>query len=270
MLLSQRLDGGHHPARAGRINAQVNFTSERIVPIIPSSTGMQGGRAVASGCDIDGMFESFLRSCHGAIRRIAAHTRGEHSVSDVEGEAWFLVEELRLEKGLEPAFECPQYQEKIVSYLYQKLVRYTDLNVRRAIRLDHAPDGVEEGGQHPLLAKLAADAGLEPLAILMARENSVSTGSTEPCPHESPAAAYLRLLQRFDNKMLEVAAYLLISRSWCYHRVNEALTLAKRQWPLPKEALAVAEGFEPRSWRKFRSVKSWRQLELDLWVDGLF
>ena len=94
---------------------------------------------MAAGCDVDVMFERFLRSCRAALRRISAHTRGEHSVSDVEGEAWLLAEELRLEKGLTPEFGCRDYQEKIISFLYQKLVRYSEVNVRCQTQLKCEP-----------------------------------------------------------------------------------------------------------------------------------
>lgn len=219
---------------------------------------------MAPGCDVDRTFERFLCSCHGALRRIAAHTRGEHSVSDVEGEAWLLAEELRLERGLQPDFGCSEYQQKIVSYLYQKLVRYTDLNVRHAVRLDHAPAGAPEDAAHPLLAKLTADEGREPLAILIQREESSADSEAEPASYESPAAAYLQLLRRFDNKMLDVATHLLISQSWCYRRFNQALNLAKLQRPLAKEAFSTVEGLEPSPWRKFRAIHVRRQLELDI------
>lgn len=224
---------------------------------------------MAAGCDVDVMFEKFLRSCRAALRRISAHTRGEHSLSDVESEAWLLAEELRLEKGLTPEFGCSEYQRKIVSYLYQKLVRYTDLNVRHAVRLDHAPAGVPEEAAHPLLAKLAADEGFEPLAVLIQREESSADSEVEPASYESPAAAYLQLLRRFDNKMLDVATHLLISRSCCYRRFNQALNLAKLQWPLAKEAFSTAEGLEPSPWRKFRAIHVRRQLELDIDVPML-
>jgi len=210
------------------------------------------------------MFEKFLRSCRAALRRISAHTRGEHSLSDVENEAWLLAEELRLKRGLAPEFGRLDYQEMIISFLYQKLVRYSEVNVRHAVRLDHAPAGVPEDAVNPLLAKLAADETLEPLAILIEREEAVADSDVEPASYESPAAAYLQLLRRFDNKMLDVATHLLISRSWCYRRFNQALNLAKLQRPLSKEAFSTAEGLEPSPWRKFRALHVRRQLELDI------
>lgn len=214
-------------------------------------------------------FERFLKQCRPALRRISAHTRGEHSLSDVEASAWVLAEELRLNKGISADFDSAEYQQRIISYLYQELVRYTELNVRQAVRLDHALDGAEEEGQHPLLAKLAADENSEPLTILLQREGPDCVESREPEPYESPAAAYLGLLKRFDNKMMAVAAHLLISQSWCYNRFNNALKLAEQQWPLLKDAFAVAEGLEPRTWRKFRAVRYRRQLELNLRMERL-
>ncbi|WP_054432476.1 hypothetical protein [Achromobacter insuavis] len=180
-----------------------------------------------------------------------------------------MAEELRLEKGLTPEFGNLDYQEKILSFLYHKLVRRSELNVRYAVRLDHAPAGAPDDAAHPLLEKLAADEGLEPLAVLIQREESSADSEAEPASYESPAAAYLQLLRRFDNKMLDVATHLLISRSWCYRRFNQALNLAKLQWPLAKEAFSTAEGLEPSPWRKFRAIHVRRQLELDIDVPML-
>lgn len=221
----------------------------------------QRGRAAAADDDADVLFETFLRSCRSALKRISAHSRGEYQLSDVEGEAWLLAEELRLERAIVPEFGCVEYQQKIISYLYQKLVRYSELNVRHAIRLDHAPGDALKDGAHPLLAKLAAAEQFEPLAALLEREAATSDGNDEPAAYESPAAAYLQLLQRFDNRMLDLANHLLISRSWCYNRVNAALRLATTQWPLPKEAFAAAGGLEPRTWRKFRVLRYCRRHE---------
>lgn len=168
-----------------------------------------------------------------------------------------------------PTSGCSEYQQKIVSYLYQKLVRYTDLNVPHAVRLDHAPAGVPGEAAHPLLAKLATDEGREPFAILIEREESSANSEAELASYESPAAAYLQLLRRFDNRMLDVATHLLISRSWCYRRFNQALNLEKLQWPLAKEAFSTVEGLEPSPWQKFRAIHVRRQLELDIDVPML-
>lgn len=214
-------------------------------------------------------FERFLKQCRPALKRVSSHTRGEHSLSDVEASAWLLAEELRLDKGVSPDFDSRDYQERILGFLYHKLVRRSELNVRYAVRLDHSPAGAPEDAAHPLLAKLAADEGLEPLALLIQQEESLADSEAEPASYESPAAAYLQLLRRFDNKMLDVATHLLISRSWCYRRFNRALNLARLQWPLAKEAFSTAEGLEPSPWRKFRAIHVRRQLELDIDVPML-
>lgn len=178
-------------------------------------------------------------------------------------------------KGIEIAFEDPAYQQTLISYLYQQLVRYTETQVRYAVRLDHWQHGDDpEHDSHPLLNKLSADTGNDPLVALLTKESEGQASQSEPLPYESRAAAYLHLMRRFDNSMREVAKYLLISLPYCYYRYNEAVSLAHRQKPLPNEGMQVPGEFLPRGWRPFRFVRPWRQMELDfgeaanLWTDG--
>ncbi|MBR8653497.1 hypothetical protein KDH83_09285 [Achromobacter sp. Marseille-Q0513] len=220
-------------------------------------------------------FECFLKQCGTALRRIASHTRGEYTVEDVQGAAWVLAEELKASKSVAIAFEDPTYQQMLIRFLYQQLVRYTETQVRHAVRLDHWHHGDDPGhDQHPLMRKLSADSGSDPLVAILARENEDLALQIDPLPHESRAAAYLHLMRRFDNRMREVAKHLLISLSYCYYRYNEAKSFARCQTPLSSEGMWVPDEFLPRGWRSFRATRPWKQMELDLgdvanlWVES--
>jgi hypothetical protein len=208
-------------------------------------------------------FEAFLRNRRRNLRTISNKSHNESTLEDVESEAWLLAIEMREERGTEIAFSDPDYQDLLLKFLYQKLVRYTEITVRYAVKLDHWEYGDDpEHDSHPLLNKLSANTSSDPLEFLLAQEDSVV--HAEPSPHESAASAYVRLLQYCDNRMRQVAYHLLISISNCYRRFNEALSLAERQLVLPQALPLVDEAFLPQPWRSFKIQRVWVQGELDL------
>lgn len=109
---------------------------------------------------------------------------------------------------------------------------------------------------------LSAGEHHDPLVALLEAEESHSRDVAEPTAGESLAGAYLYLLRRFDNRMAEVAAHLLISVSYCYRRCAEARCLAAFQQPLPPEALTTrgAAASMTGPWRRFRIVRASAQL----------
>lgn len=208
-------------------------------------------------------FERFLISRRKDLRRIARATRGEYEASDVGSEAWLLAARLRQNKGWSVDFSDAQQQDKFLSYLYQELVRYTEVVVRHAVRLDYNPYGDAEDDPHPLLEKLVADEGQDPLAMLL-RAEAERQQTGEPNAHYSLAAAYLWALRSLDNNMHRLAQYLLISLSHCYRRMARARTLAQCQRVLPPTLADPAGGFMPKPWRKERVLRVPVQLVLDL------
>lgn len=71
--------------------------------------------------------------------------------------------------GTPTNFGEPSYVDKLFSYLYQRLVRYTDKKIRTGVRLDHWAYGDSpESDAHPLLNRLAAVEESQPLQILLA------------------------------------------------------------------------------------------------------
>ena len=89
----------------------------------------------------------------------------------------------------------------------------------------------------------------------------------DPDPYHSPAAGFAWLLRHFDQRMADVAAFLLISLSWCYRCCREARRAADNQWPLPDLAVGADEAHAIRPWRQFKlpplQAQEARQLDLD-------
>ncbi len=82
----------------------------------------------------DDVFERFAKQRKGDLQRIARHTGGEHQLADVVHEAWIMAWGLRMPGG-EPLNLAEATREvRLLSHLYQRLVRYTEQTVRRAVR----------------------------------------------------------------------------------------------------------------------------------------
>lgn len=198
------------------------------------------------------------------LAMIAYRTDHEYQREDVENEAWLLAEAMQCELG--PGFDLadPGCQDQLLARLYSRLVKFTEKNVRYGVRLDHYAYSDDEHACHPLLRKLAADNGADPLTVILENE-SIVPEPPEPDPHHSRAASYLWLLRRFDNRMQQVADYLLISVSHCYRCCKRAQLLAEQQWPLPTlhSQPALQADDEPlKPWRPFRIRRPALQLEL--------
>jgi hypothetical protein len=206
-------------------------------------------------------FARFLALHKRDLQRISRHTSGESSTEDVQAEAWLMIHELA-RKGVEIDLNVAEHRSTLLAHLYQHLVRYTELQVRHAVRLDHAPGG-EEGQANPLLDRLAASEQYDPVVALMRAEEEQAPRDAIVTAHRSLASAYLHLLQRFDNRMRDVAHHLMISVSYCYKRCADARILAMHQECLPAPATPQDTSFVPGPWRPYRILRAPRQLCLD-------
>ncbi|QWP78512.1 hypothetical protein J5226_09020 [Lysobacter sp. K5869] len=206
-------------------------------------------------------FQRFLCEHEKALKRIASHTRREHSYEDVVNEAWLMADTLAARDGIAADFGDPAFQQRLLSHLYQHLVRYTELHVRRSVRLDHAPgDGSDPGASHPLLNRLTSDDGHDPLSLLLAAE-ARPAAPTQANERHSLAGTYLTLLNHLGNRMPRVARHLLISRSYAYRRFADARTITANQHALLLNPPASACALRP--WRRERAERIPRQLEFD-------
>lgn len=201
--------------------------------------------------DMDDDAFGFFASAHAAdFRRIAGASRGEFSPEDVQQEAWMLALEIGQRRGRRLDLEDGDDADLLVRYLYNHCVKYAERVVRHAVRLDHAARGDADRDDHWLNDRLMADDGAHPLSLIESAEDA-SPEPFGPDPYQSPAAGWVRLMQRF-GRMSDVAAFLMISASWCYTCCREAAREARTQWPLP-HGLAVGDDDSAlRPWRTFK------------------
>ena len=191
-------------------------------------------------------FAQFLQQRHKDLKRIASASRGEHTLNDVRQEAWLIAEHVAHKTGRPKDFKDPDFQSLLIAFLYQQLVRYTELNVRNAVRLDHA----------------FSDDGRDPLSYLLALE----TRTPDDSPSDATllgtnAGAWAVFLRQCDNRMHTASMRLLISLSHAYHCVARTRQRATYQTAL---ALRPRES-EPRlgAWRKARYDRVPKQLSFD-------
>ncbi|PNS09029.1 hypothetical protein [Solilutibacter silvestris] len=206
-------------------------------------------------------FESFVGRRQNALKRIARATSGEHQYEDVVNEAWLMAGTISERYGLELDFADAEFQQVLISHLYQSLVRYTERIVRGAVRLDHSPSG-ESGGNKPnlLMNRLASNDGRDPLSHLLIDE-TVSTQPDDGGWHPSLAGAWIRLLRRHEGRMRYVASRLLVSIPHAYACCAKARWLATVQHPIPFDPRAMETQLGP--WRRKRAIRIQRQLEFD-------
>ncbi len=211
----------------------------------------------------DSGFDYFVRKRQSDLKRIARHTRGEYQYDDVKNEAWVLAQEMCATKNIPIKFSDSEYQEFLLKYVYQALVRYAETQVRHAIRLDHGSTDDDED-VHPLMRTLVSNDGSDPLGELLAREAAQEAETIDA--GSSLAAAYADLLHQFDNKLQAVADYLLISISQLRHLRAQAKGLVQHQLSIP---LVHRDGsrFRLKPWRRFRFKREPIQLELPFILD---
>lgn len=206
-------------------------------------------------------FDQFVLARKEDLRRIARHTRGEHAYGDVVNEAWLMAETVSRRLQVPIDFLDTAFQRVLLGHLYQHLIRYTDLNVRHAVRLDQAAPGSDEATDtHPLLARLSSDDGNDPLSLLIAMEEMPHRPSRAN-EHHSLASAYLILLDHFGKRMRSVANHLLISTSYAYRCFAKARLRTTVQHALELAPPASMQVLKP--WRRQRAERIPRQLAFD-------
>jgi hypothetical protein len=208
-------------------------------------------------------YADFLRARASSLRRISYGTRREYSVEDVQQEALVMAFDLLERKGMEPDFANADYQDLLISYLFNQLVRYNEKTLRAAEKLDHSSNREDADQPHWLLGQLHGDESENPLQVCLDAEEAQTTTRVEPPPHASQASAYVLLIRRFKH-MRPLANYLLISASHCRRCFAKACQFADRQESLFDGCGSRAAACPmPQSWRRFRSERQPTQFCFD-------
>lgn len=207
----------------------------------------------------DDAFEQFVTRRKQDLQRIARLSGGEHKYEDVVQEAWLMAWDLGTSSDTRLDLGSHAGEETLLSHLYQHLVRYTEQNVRRAVRLDHASEpGSDE--PHPLVHVLVSNQGRDSLDDLIERESACMLDA-DLSAHGSLAAAYVHLLERFDSHMSAVADHLLISKSYAYRCCARARLLATHLQHIP---IPISDPRHfPGPWRRFRLRRTPVQLSFE-------
>lgn len=152
----------------------------------------------------------FLDSRRQDLRRIAARTCGEYTVEDVCSEAWLIAQEISQKRGFAIDYLNWDDQEKLLSWLYARLVRYADKSVRFAVKLDRDWDAEDADSAVGALARLlTAPDQFDPLVRLLDDEDRFDPMVLIQYSY-SQASAYVILLHRFDWDLADLADHLQI------------------------------------------------------------
>lgn len=153
-------------------------------------------------------YAHFLVSRRADLRRIASRTNGDHSVEDVHIEAWLTADQISRRRGWAVDFLNVDDQELLLSWLYGKLVRYAEKNVRFAIKLDRDWNKEDADSALDTLARLlTAPERFDPLVQMLDEEQKFDPLALTRHSY-SQASAYVILLHRFEWDFEALAAHL--------------------------------------------------------------
>lgn len=159
------------------------------------------------------------------------------------------------------AFDSKDFQRDLLRFLYQHLVRYTELTVRHAVKLDHAPPGCDDSdASHPLLASLSRKDESTPLDLLL-DESEQRQEAAMASFASSSAAAYLVLTEWHGQSMFGIARYLKISTSYAYRCAARVRESTKAQYPMAWPGKLTRQDVRP--WRRERATRAPHQFTFD-------
>lgn len=194
----------------------------------------------------------FLRAQAAELRRIAGATRGDMNVEDVKQEAWLVAADIEQRRGYPVDFGDPEDQQSVLKWLYCKLVKFAEKQMRHAVRIDR--DWDQEDGElaaSALARLLTSPLESDPLIRLQQAEDEIDYAKIVRHSY-SEASAYVLLLIRFDWDVEALASDLRVAAQTLRKRLKRCGIGAKVQ-PSLFDGLAVIDpAFEPRRARSFR------------------
>lgn len=188
---------------------------------------------------------SFLIERAKDLKQIAAATRGESELGDVEGEVWIVATELEQKRGKPVDFGSVDDQNTLVRWLYAKLVKFAERTVRHALKLDLGWDREDEQSLGATLAAALAAPQTSDPAVLLEEIQTRDEMASAVRNSYSQASAYIVLLQRFDWEKAALAEHLRIALATLHGHMRLAAAIVKAQPSLFDRIEVVQEDFRP-------------------------
>ncbi|TWT19140.1 hypothetical protein FQY83_12290 [Luteimonas marina] len=194
--------------------------------------------------------EAFVARHGAALHWILKDASGAWAREDLRSEAYWSLLELQADSERPLDLQSETDAARGLDHMRRR-ARLTGGHIHRIQRPDQAGD---EDGHRGIAGwdRFLADEGEHPATLLEALESMAVEEPVDPSPYHSPAAGWIHLLRRFDNHVARLAAFLLISPSWCYACFREARHLAMTQWPLPQPAAVGDDQDALQPWRSFK------------------
>jgi len=173
------------------------------------------------------------------------------TVEDLHNDAWVIALEIGDRRGRLIDFSDPEDEELVMKAVNLQNVRRGDWNLRHSIRIDHQPDGEDEGSKW--VERLPARSSSDPLVSLLARESAVDTDAMLAASY-SQATAYAITFANFNNDRQKVCMRLVISDCRLTRRVAAAGDSVQVQPSMFDRIERIPPTFMPMQGRALTSV----------------
>jgi hypothetical protein len=194
-------------------------------------------------------FNEFLSSREKALRKIIYNTSGYMTLDEIQSEAWLVTADIECRRGYEVDFTNHDDQETILGWLYNKLVKFEEKQIRYALKLDKDWDSDDgDRGVNVLTRVLTAPSESDPLVWLQQKEDMIDFSEMIRYSY-SEASAYALLLIRFDGSVKGLAAHLLIVVDTLRRRLKLSGVRAKIQPSLFDRIEFIDPDFMPQQAR---------------------
>lgn len=172
-------------------------------------------------------FETFLEVRAADLRSISRRSR-EHSLEEVQSEAWLIAIEIGNKRGWPLDFTNQDEQDMLLAWLHNRLVKFAEKTVRYAARLDHGQDDDAEHAGNTLARLLTAPLDSDPqVQRQLLDDRDVLIDHVQKS--YSQAAAYMLLLIKAEGDLKHLAGLLWIGIGTLRVRMKRLALLARVQ-----------------------------------------
>lgn len=210
-----------------------------------------------SGFETDYFLNGFLPAHDDTLQRLAHYSRGRLTKEDLINDAFIFAIELGDERGCPLDLKTVQDQQLLLAHLKRHI---NQDGRRRHVSLDQAWENGEGETLPTLGERQAGRADWEPLQLLLLDEEPDGEPEVDVLALAratySQAAAYLILLERFEQSWTALAEFLRLSVSVLKARFASACEWLRKQRSLFDGVERVSSDFLPYAGRTRRKRKA--------------